>query len=428
MAFHGEKQQDKWQDFYAGFTMGAAMLPGLVLVPLLLREVGMDFAGAYTAAVLSSLLGTLVMGVMRLPMAVIPSVAVGGYLVYLVGVSQGLSWQQLLGIGFVASMLGVLLVLFPLGRRLKDAVPAVIRQLIPGGVGVMLITMGLIQARILIRSPWTLSMLGNFQDPMAYLGLMGILLTLVMLAMQIRRALLYGFVITAVLSLAEGFWVIPDAPCMLPEGLDKVVMQLTLVAGSEMEVIHMTAAVLTLLVVWGSMNWSFLQVLPEEVPDKGKSLPVFFAMGAAAAVGGSLPVSASPLSAVGSSCGGRAAGTAWGASLLFALALFCEPVIRSMADFPVMVVPVLVGAGFLLIQQMLAGFSRMPIEWHLPELGAAVGILLVMPLSGSMAAGLGSSIAGYCLLRSAAGEGKRIPLPAWGLTAMFVFYFVYAAL
>ena len=48
MAFHGGRQQDKWQDFGAGFTMGAAMLPALVLVPLMLGEVGMDFAGAYT--------------------------------------------------------------------------------------------------------------------------------------------------------------------------------------------------------------------------------------------------------------------------------------------------------------------------------------------------------------------------------------------
>lgn len=428
MAFHGGRQQDKWQDFGAGFTMGVAMLPALVLVPLMLGEVGMDFAGAYTAAVLSSLVGTLVMGWLHLPIALIPSVAVGGYLVYLLGVSQGLSWQQLLGAGFAASILGVLLVLFPFGRRFKEAVPAVICQLIPGGIGVMLITMGLIQARILIRSPWTLSMLGNFQDPMAYLGLMGILLTLVMLAMQIRGALLYGFVITAILSLTEGFWVIPEAPFMLPEGLDKVVMQWTLVSGSEAEIIHMIVAVLTLLVVWGSMNWSCLRVLPAEVPNKGKSLPVIFAVGAAAAAGGSIPVSASPLSAVGRSCGGVAAGTAWGASLLFALALFCEPIMRSMADFPVMVVPVLVGAGFLLIQQMLAGFGSKPIAWRLPELGAAMGVLLVMPLSGSMAAGLGSSLVGYCLLRSAAGEGKKIPVPTWGLAAVFVFYFVYAAI
>ena len=65
MTFHGEKQQYKWRDFAAGIIMGISMLPVFVLVPLMLREVGMDFAGAYTAAILAALLGTLVMGLVH---------------------------------------------------------------------------------------------------------------------------------------------------------------------------------------------------------------------------------------------------------------------------------------------------------------------------------------------------------------------------
>ena len=428
MTVHGGEQQDRWQDFGAGIVMGAAMIPVFVLVPLMLREVGMDFAGAYTAAILAALLGTLVMGVMHLPVAVMPSAALTSYLVYLVGISQGLSWQQLLGAGGAASVLGMLLSVPAIGRYFSGAVPSVIGRLIPGGIGVMLIVMGLIKSRILIRSPWTVSMLGNFQDPMAYLGLMGILLTLAMMAMQFRGALLWGFVLTAAVSLAEGFWAFPDAPFMLPEGLDKVAWQLNLLPGNEAETVNMAAAVLTLLVMWGSMNWSCLQVLPVEPPKKEKSLAAIFAVGGVSSLGGSLPVSLSPLSVVGSICGGRGFLTVIGTSLVLAAALFCEPVLRSMADFPVMIVPVLVGAGLMLIQRMLSEFDRNPVEWSLPELVAAVGVLLIMPLSGSMAAGLGSSVIGYCLLRGAAGESSRIPAVSWLLAVLFILYFVYAAL
>ncbi|MDD6133489.1 MAG: NCS2 family permease [Selenomonadaceae bacterium] len=428
MIFHGERQQDKWRDFAAGITMGISMLPVFVLVPLMLREVGMDFAGAYTAAILAALLGTLVMGLVHVPLAVMPSVAVSSYLVYLTGISQGLSWQQLLGAGFVASGVGLLFACLPVSRHCREAVPPVIGRLIPGGIGVMLITMGLIQSRILIRSPWNVSMLGNFQDPMAYLGLMGILLTLVMMAMQLRGALLFGFMLTTSVSYAEGFWALPDALFMLPEGLDKVAWQINLLPGNDSEAVKLAAVVLTLLVVWGSMNWAGLQILPSESQKKAKSLAAIFAVGGVSSLGGSIPVSLSPLSAVGSSCGGRGLLTVLGTSLLLAAALFCEPVLRSLADFPVMVVPVLVGAGFMLIQRMVSGFCHNPVEWRLPELAAAVSLLLVMPLSGSMAAGLGCAVIGYCLLRGAAGEGKKIPLASWILAALFILYFVYAAL
>ena len=59
---------------------------------------------------------------------------------------------------------------------------------------------------------------------------------------------------------------------------------------------------------------------------------------------------------------------------------------------------------------------------------AAASLLLIMPLSGSMAAGLGAAVIGYCLLHGVAGEGKQIPIASWLLAAMFVLYFVYAAL
>ena len=114
--------------------------------------------------------------------------------------------------------------------------------------------------------------------------------------------------------------------------------------------------------------------------------------------------------------------------MLLTAALFCEPALRSLADFPVMVVPVLVGAGFMLIQRMIREFQHHSVKWDLPELAAAASLLLIMPLSGSMAAGLGAAVIGYCLLHGVAGEGKQIPVASWLLAAMFVLYFVYAAL
>lgn len=47
------------QEIPAGIAMGVALIPGLTVVPTLLVKTGMDFAGAYAACVLASLLAVI---------------------------------------------------------------------------------------------------------------------------------------------------------------------------------------------------------------------------------------------------------------------------------------------------------------------------------------------------------------------------------
>lgn len=422
------RRQEIGRELRAGMTAGGSALAGFLLVPLLLFQMGMDFAGAYTAFALVSVAGTLLMGFLRLPLLLMPSAAISSSLVYIVGISQGLSWQQLLGISFAAAMAGFFLFLSPWGKKAGDAVPGIVQRLMPAGLGVMLIMLGLTQGRIVIRSAWSVTMLGSFQDPLAYWGLVGILLTLAMLAMRIRGALLGGFLLTAAFALAEGFWVLPTEPFILPEELNFTAGQLTLTAATEKSMGQMAAAALSLFMMLACANWWCIRALIPAEKRVERPLAAVFCIGVLAALLGSLAPVAAPLSAAGTMSGGRGRWTSLGAAAVLFFAMFCEPVVRSMADFPVMAVPVLVGTGLLLLQETARNLRKESFTGSLPELGAAVSLLLIMPLSGSITAGLGTAIAGWCFLTAAGGEWRRISLGSWILAACFVMYFVFAAI
>ena len=422
------KRQEKGTELRAGIAAGGSALAGFLLVPLLLSQLGMNFVGAYTAFALTCLAGTLLMGFLHLPLLLMPSAAIGSSLVYLVGISQGISWQQLLGINFAAASAGMLLFLSPWGQSVSDAVPRVVRRLMPAGLGVMLIFLGLVQGRIVIRSAWSVTMLGNFQDPLAYWGLAGTLLTLAMLAMKMRGALLYGFVLTAVFALAEGFWAMPDAPFLLPEGLDLTAGQLTLMAETEKSVGQMAAAGLSLFVMLCCVNWGCFCALHPEKKRPERPLAAVFGIGVPGALLGSMVPVVSPLSAVGAMGGGRGRWTSLGMAAVFLLALFCEPLVKSMTDFPAMIVPVLVGTGALLLQETAQKLRREKTAWELPEICAAISLLLIMPLSGSISAGIGTAVTGWCFLTAAGGGWRTIPKGTWFLSLCFVMYFAFAVI
>ena len=222
------------QEIMAGLAAGFGMIPGLVVVPALLMRTGMDFTGAYTACVLVSIAATLLFGAwLRLPLAVSCSPALTGWLAYIVILSHGSSWQAALGASFFASA-GALLLATKFRGCLAETVPGHLQELLPAAVGLMLIFLGLMQGRLLLGAPIGMVMPGNLADPVAFYALTGIVLTLALLVWKKPFAIPLGMLLTAVFSFAEGFWVLPAAPFLLPEGLDKVALQLDLEKGLAM--------------------------------------------------------------------------------------------------------------------------------------------------------------------------------------------------
>ena len=415
------------QDIFAGVTMALASLATFSAAASMLQQAGMDFAGSFTSCVLLALIGNLWSAFKNYDVFLMPSLTVSGYLIFVAAISHGLGWQAVLGISFWASLLGMLL--WHGGRYIPwRGIPAMFPWGIKLALAVFLICLGLKMGRIVIASAWQVSMLGNTADPLMYWSMAGIVLTLALLAGGWRSALFAGMAVTGAVTFAEGFWIVPAAPFFLPEGLDKVLGQLSFSVSDAKEMTFAGVTVFSLLVMLSAMHWSTFQVMAPKGTNVAAGVRFLFFMGAAGALCGVPPLVISPATAVTAvGQGGRR--TLLTASFVLGLALFAEPLVAAMADFPAMMVPVLVGSGFWLL---LAVWQYCPLAVNTVERRAevlAVSLLtLLLPLSGNFATALGASFIGYALFMGMAGRFKQVAGIVWVISGVFALYYIYGSM
>lgn len=413
------------RDIFTGVTMALASLASFTAVASMWQLAGMDFAAVYTAGILLSLVGTWWLAFHGCKAILMPSAVVSGYLVFIAVISHGLGWQTVLGICFLSSLLGLLLCQWgmPLFRK---GLPAVFLWGMKLALAVFLLYIGLKMGRIVITSAWQVTMLGDAADPLMYWSMAGIVLTLALWAGGWRGALFGGLAVTGAITFIEGFWVIPVAPFFLPEGLDKVVGQLSFTLGSAQETTFFWITVLSLAVMLGAMHGSTLAAFSKEGKPAGR-LKQLFALGTLGALCGVAPLVIMPASAAIGEAekGNRALGAA---SAVLVLALFCEPLIAAIADFPALVVPVLVGSGFFLLLEALA---HCPLAGEArerrAELLAVSALVLLLSLTGNFATALGASVLGYALFMTMAGKARQVAGVIWLLSGIFALYFIYGS-
>ena len=212
------------RDIFAGATMAMSSLAAFTATAFMWQLAGMDFAASFTVSVLLSLVGTLWLAHGGYDLVLTPSLTVTGYLVFIAAVSHGLGWQTVLGSCALASLLGLALWHFA-GSALRRGWPQIFSWGIQLALAVFIISLGLKLGRIVITSPWQVTMLGDAADPLMFWSMAGIVLTVALIAAGWRSALFAGMVATGLVTFVEGFWVIPAAPFFLPTGLDKAVGQ-----------------------------------------------------------------------------------------------------------------------------------------------------------------------------------------------------------
>ncbi len=280
------------REILAGITAGLGMLPGFVMIPTLLSRAGMDFTASYTACTGLAILSTLLLGgLLKLPVVAVCSVPIASWLVCLVILSHGHSWQAVLGASFLASLLCLSVYLFSHGHWFELAVPHHLRKRLPGAMGLMLILLGLMHGHLLVISPAGLLTSGNLADPAAFYTLLGILITAVLAVRKCTCAIFAGMLFTAVASFAEGFWVLPAAPILLPEGLERIAFRPDLPEAFSMPEVILMLALLQVTAVEG-VKTALRQ------PD-GRGIPsVVFGMSGLGAWMGSFPLTLAPESAI----------------------------------------------------------------------------------------------------------------------------------
>lgn len=407
----------KLQALVSGMTAAFASLSLLVLTANILADAGLNFTASYYALNFAVISGALLMLWQNKAILLMPSVAVAAWLSYIVSISYGVNIYAVLGISALSSIISMLLAIF--GKNFfAKALPKIIKMTIIGAVGIMLVMLSLNLGHIIINSAWSVTMLGNFAEPLPYFSVSGIIITLTLMALKIKNAVTIGMIITAIVTLIEGFWIIPDAPCLLPEGIDNLAM-LTLTAATDKEIFTLAYTGLALIVTLAAINLANLTALKE---NNNKTLPMSLAASGISALLGALPITVSPLSALLSQKNPRY--TMLGAIIILIAALFFEPVIAEIESFPALTIPVLFITGLMLLRNFTIEFSKhlKMRELDLAELVAMTALLVIMPLGQNITAGLAIAMVSYVFLSLLAGKKLELTRENYIFSAVSLIY------
>ena len=126
-------------EIYAGITTFLTMAYILAVNPGIfsaLEPYGMPTSAVFTATVLASVVGSLVMALYaKKPFGLAPGMGINAFFVYTVCLGMGYTWQFALTAVFIEGILFILLSLFKIREQIANAIPDGMKAAIGGGIG-----------------------------------------------------------------------------------------------------------------------------------------------------------------------------------------------------------------------------------------------------------------------------------------------------
>src|SRR3989344_1709385 len=178
-------------EILAGVSTFLALSYIFVVNPSILAEGGFNKSAVLFATVITCFLATFIMGVWaKKPFAVAPGMEMNAYVAFFVVGALGFSWQQALGAVFWSGVLFMILTLTNVRTKIINAIPDKMKSGLALCVGVFLMLIALRLAGILLYSGVSISGLGVFLSPTAYVLYFGLASTLILRKFKIPGSVL----------------------------------------------------------------------------------------------------------------------------------------------------------------------------------------------------------------------------------------------
>lgn len=410
-------------ELLAGGTTFLAMAYITVVNPSILADAGMDFGAAFVATCLAAAVGSFLMGVLgRYPIALAPGMGQNAFFSYVIVLGMGLPWQTALGAVLVSGALFVVLSILPVREWLFNAIPMNIKYGISAGIGLFIGFIALKNAGIIVDNPATLVGLGSLTNPEAGLCLLGFVAIAVLSARGTVGAIMIGIALVSGIGWLFGVTEFKGL-ASAPPSIAPVFWQFDLASALTMT---MVPIILSLLLVdvfdtAGTMVGVSHRAGMLDAEGKLPNLrPALLADSGATAIGAVLGTSSTTSfieSASGVEAGGRTGLTAVVVAGLFLGVLFFAPLAES--------VPAYATSSALLFVACLMVSSLKDIDWtSVPEYVPAVIGAIAMPLSFSIADGIGLAFVSYALIRIGTWEFKPADIASYVIAAIFLMKFI----
>lgn len=407
----------------AGITTFLTMAYILAVNPSILGETGMDKGALFTTTVIMSALPTIFMGLYaKLPLALAPGMGLNAFFAYTVCMIMGYSWQFALTAVFLEGLVFILLTVTNLREKIVDVIPNTLKNAISAGIGLYIAFIGLKSADIIVNNDATLVSLGNLTSGSALLGVIGIVLTSVLLVKNIKGALLFGILITTLIGIPLGVTNF-DGIFSIPPSIEPIFLKFewNQILSKDMVIIVFTLLFVDLFdcigTVIGVTSRAGMIKADGKIPKLKEVFMVDSISTAAGAAMGTSTVAVYVESAAGVNEGGRSGLTAIVTGACFLLALFFAPLFLAIPAAAT--TPVLVLVGLMMMGSVL----KIDFNNYSEAIPAFICILF-MPLSYSISDGIVLGHLSYIFINLCSGNYRKMSVGMYILAAFFLIKFM----
>ena len=412
------------QEFIAGFTTFITMAYIIFVNPQMMAASGMDLGASFVGTCIAAAIACFAMGFYsNWPVGLAPGMGLNAFFTYTVVGEMGYSWEVALGAVFLAGILFVIISVTPLRQWMLNSIPMNLRIAMGAGVGLFVGFIGLKTGGIIIQNEATFLSLGNFKDIETLLAALGFLLILVLAVRKVVGAIIIGVLAVTISGLLLGL-IQFNGIVSSPPDLKPILLKLDILGAIDVAMISVIISFLfvnlfdtagTLLGVASRANL---------IDDYGKIINLDKALKAdsTASVAGSFlgcsPVTSYVESSAGVEAGGRTGLTAITIGMFFLIAIFFSPIASMVPSYAT------AGALVYVAILMLGGMERL--DWSdNTELLPALIMIIMIPLTFSIANGIAIGFIAYVVLKLAAGKRTDISMGAWFLFLIFVSKFIF---
>ena len=447
-----ENHTDVKTEVMAGITTFMTMAYILAVNPNILSASGMDRGAIFTATALSSFIATCLMALLsNYPFVLAPGMGLNAYFTYTVVLGMGYTWQQALSAVFAEGIIFILLSLTNVREAIFNSIPMNLKHAVSVGIGLFIAFIGLQNAKIVVGNDSTLVSIFSFKSSVAegtfssqgitvLLALIGVLVTAILLAKNVKGGILWGILITWILGILcqlthlyvpnadLGYYsLLPDfsngisVPSMMPTFMK---MDFSIVFSLDFVVIMFAFLFVDMFDTLGTLIGVASKA---DMLDKDGKLPRIKGALLSDAVGttvgavcGTSTVTTFVESASGVAEGGRTGLTSIVAGILFALSLLLSPIFLAIPSFAT--APALIVVGYL----MLTSVTKIDFNDMTEAIPCFIAII-AMPFMYSISEGISMGVISYVVINVITGKAKekKISLLMYILAVLFVLKYIF---
>jgi AGZA family xanthine/uracil permease-like MFS transporter len=421
------------REFQAGLTTFAAMAYILAVNPAILANAGMDKGALVTVTALTAALSTAIMAFLtNYPIALAPGMGINAFFTFTIVLGKGLPWSEALGMVFVNGLIFLALSLTGVREKIIAAIPHALKIAVTCGIGLFIAFIGLKNGGVIVANPATFVGAGDFASGPVALCLAGVFLTIILVARGVPGAIVISIAVITLIGLfvpATGGTKVTQLPSALiaaPHSPAPVFLKLTFNFLTSWTAFTVALPlILTLLLVdmfdnigtlIGVTKRAGLLAPDGTLPKAGRALLADSLATIASALFGTSTVVSYIESASGVEAGGRTGLTSLTTAGFFLLALFFTPLI--------LIVPAAATAPALVVVGIFMMQSVIEIDMTDFKIAApAVLTIFAIPLTFSIAEGIGLGLIAAAVLAIGLGKAKMLTSLGYFLAGIFFLQF-----